>query len=155
MKLEKLSLTIAAALALGLASCSKNEPATLGADDAKKADTLAADADAKTADVAKAEAEKAADAAKADAEKAVDAAKIEAAKAPENATIQGLIDKAKSLVAVANYADASTILQQLTGKTLSADQTTLVADLKEQIQKALAAKAAENAAGNVGNLLKK
>jgi hypothetical protein len=192
MNHKTLLLTCTAVLALGLASCSKNEPATPAAEDADKAAVSAADAAAKAAEAAKAEAEKAADdakaeaaktaeaakaeaarvaeAAKAEAEKAAEAAKIEAAKveaakveaakadaskAADNATIQGLIDQAKSLVAEGNYADATSVLQQLAGKTLSADQTTLVASLKEQIQKALAAKAAENAAGSVGNLLKK
>jgi len=151
MKLDKIYVTLAAALALGLASCSKNEPATPTAEDANKAVISAADTAAKTADAAKAEAEKAADAAKGEA------AKVEAAKADtaESATIQGFIDKAKSLVAEGKYADASTVLQQLAGKTLSAEQTTLVASLKEQIEKALAAKATENAAGTAGNLLKK
>ena len=173
MKLDKLSLTVAAALALGLASCSKNEPATPpAAEDATKAAGSIADAAAKTADDAKAEAEKAAAAAKAEAEKVADAAKAEAArvadaakaeaasvaeaaKSTDNAKTQGLIDKAKGLIAEGKYSDAASVLQQLTGQTLSADQTTLVASLKEQIQKALAAKAADNAAGSVGNLLKK
>lgn len=183
MKLEKISLTVAAALALGLASCSKNEPATSAADDASQAAGSIADAAAKTAEAAKAEAEKAVEAAKAEAEKAAAAAKAEAekvaaaakaeaarvaeaakaeaasvaeaAKSTDNTLAQGLIDKAKGLIAEGKYSDAASVLQQLTGQTLSADQTTLVASLKEQIQKALAAKATDNAAGSVGNLLKK
>jgi hypothetical protein len=193
MKLEKISLICAAALALGLASCSKNEPGTPTAEDANKAAVSAADAAAKTAESAKAEAEKvadatkaeavkaaeaaqaaqaaeaqkqaeaakaadaaqAADAAKAEAAKTAEAAKAEAAKAADTGMAQGLIDKAKSLVAEGKFSDASSVLQQLAGQTLSGEQTTLVNTLKEQIQKALAAKAAENAAGSVGNLLKK
>ena len=177
MKLEKTSLTVAAALALGLASCSKNEPVTPAADDANKAAVSAADAAAKTAETAKAEAEKAAeaakaeaakvadaakaeaarvaDAAKAEAEKAAEAAKAEAAKAADNAKTQALIDNARSLVIEGKFSEAASVLQQLAGQTLSADQTKLVESLKEQIQKALAAKAADNAAGSVGNLLKK
>ena len=177
MKLKNISLTITAALALGLAGCNKNEPAT-------PAGVSAADAAAKAADAAKTEAEKAAeaakaeaakatetakteaasvaDAAKAEAEKAADAAKIEAAKvaaaqaeAANNTMVQGLIDKAKTLIAEGKFADAASVLQQLTGQTLTAEQTKLVASLNEQVQKALAAKATENVAGNVGNLLKK
>lgn len=188
MKLEHLSLTIAAALALGLAGCSKNESVTSGADDAKKAAASAAAATAKTADAAKAEAEKAAaaakaeaanaaEAAKAEAARVADAAKAEAAKATEAARLeaakttdaaraeaakvanaaqtQGLIDKARGLIAEGKYAEAAGVLQQLSGQALSADQTALVASLKEQIQKGLTAKATENAAGNVGGLLKR
>jgi len=60
-----------------------------------------------------------------------------------------LIDKAQNLVAGTNYTDASSVLQQLAGQTLSDEQTKLVNGLKDQIQKALAARAAENAAGNL------
>ena len=114
----------------------------------------AADAAARTAEAAKAEAVKAAEVAKAEAARVADVAKaeaakvVDAAKATDNTQAQGLIDKAKTLVAEGKYSDAASTLQQLTGQTLSADQTTLVASLKEQIQKALAA-------GGVGDLLKK
>ncbi len=155
MKTKQISLTIAAAITLGLAGCSRNEPATSGAEDASKAAVSAADAAAKITDAANAGAGKAAEAAKAEAAKAADAAKAEVAKVADNTQAQGLIDKAKSLIAEGKLSDASSVLQQLTGQTLSGDQTKLVATLKEQIQKALTANAAENAAGNVGNLLKK
>lgn len=171
MKHKTLLLTLAAALALGLASCSKNESVTPTADDANKAAAAAKTEAAKAADAAKAEAAKTAEAAKAEAAKTAEAAKAEAAKtteaaqaeaakavaakAADNAKTQGLIDKAKSLVAEGKFSDASSVLQQLAGQSLSSDQTKLVDGLKEQIQKALAAKAAENAAGAVGNLLKK
>jgi hypothetical protein len=76
-------------------------------------------------------------------------------KAADSAKTQGLIDKAKSLIAESKFSDASSVLQQLTGQTLSGDQAKLVDALKEQIQKALAAKATDNAAGAAGNLFKK
>jgi len=161
MKRKTLLFTFAATLALGLAGCSKNESATSTAEDANKAAISAADAAAKTAEASKVEAQKAADSAKAESAKAAeaeatrvaDAAKVEAAKtaeaakAADNAKTEGLIEKAKNLIADGKLSDASSVLQQLTGKTLSVDQMKLVESLKEQIQKALAAKAA-------GNLLK-
>lgn len=145
MKTNRISLTLAAALALGLASCGKNESVTTTTDDANKAAASAAAAAAKTPEAAKAEAAKAADAAKAEA------AKAEAAKAADNSKAQELIDKAKGLVAENKFADASSVLLQLARQSLSGEQQKLVDGLKEQIQKALAAKAV----GAAGNLLKK
>lgn len=176
MKHKVLLLTSVAALALGLASCSKNESVTTPADDANKAAGAASKAAetakgeaAKAADAAKVEAARVADAAKAEAAKVeaakleaakvevakAEAARVEAAKAAENAKTQELIVKATSLIGEGKFSDASSVLQQLAGQTLSSDQQRLVDGLKEQIQKALAAKAAENAASSVGNLLKK
>lgn len=177
MKHESVILTLAAALTLGMAGCSKNGSVTPPADDANKAATSAADAAKQTAEAAKAEAANAADAAKTEAARVADtakaeaaktaetakteaaktaeAAKTEAAKAADNARTQGLIDKAQSLVAEGKFSDASSVLQQLVGQSLSDDQQKLVDILKEQIQKALVAKATENAAGSAGNLLKK
>jgi len=171
MKHKTLLLTLAAALAFGLAGCSKNETGTTATDDANKAANSAADAAAKTAEAAKVEAAKTdqatkaeaaktaeaakveaaktAEAAKVEAAKADQAAKVEAAKAADNAKAQELIDKAKNLVAEAKFSDASSVLQQLTGLSLTDEQTKLVAGLKEQIQKALAAKAAADAAGAI------
>lgn len=152
-----LALTLAAAFALGLAGCSKNEPATPTADSANKA----AETAGRVADAAKTEAAKAADATKAEAANVADAAKsgaantAEAANAAANAKAQGLIDKAKSLIAESKFSDASSVLQQLAGQVLSGDQQKLVDALKAQIQKALAAKATGDAAGAAGNLLKK
>jgi hypothetical protein len=174
-------------LALGLASCSKNESATSTTEDANKAARVAKSESAKAADTAKAETARVADAANAEAAKTADAvkaeaartaeaarveaakveaarveaarvadaAKVEAARAADNAKTQGFIDKAKSLIAEGKLSDASTVLQQLAGLSLSSDQQKLVDALKEQIQKALAAKAAEKAAASVGDLLKK
>jgi len=133
------------------------------AEAAKAAETARAEA-AKTAEAARAEAAKVAEAAKAEAAKVeaakveaakVEAAKVEAAKAAATAKTQELIVKATSLVAEGKYSDASAVLQQLAGQTLSSDQQKLVDGLKAQIEKALVAKAAGDAAGSVGDLLKK
>ena len=147
MKRRTLLFTFAATLALGLAGCSKNEPVTTAADDANKADEAAQADAAKTAAAAQAEAARVADAAKAEAARTAEAAKVTEAARVETAKTQGLIDKAKSLVAESKFSDASSVIQQLTGRSLTSEQTKLVDALKEQIQKALAAKAA-------GNLLK-
>ncbi len=182
MKTKRISVTLAAALALGLASCSKNESVTPANGDANKAAGAAVDATTKAAEAAKADAAKAAEtakveaaktaeAAKAEATRVADAAKVEAAKAAEtaktaaaqveagktadSAKTQELIDNAKILVAEGNYSGAASLLQQLAGQPLSSDQQKLVDGLKEQIQKALAAKAADSAAGAAGDLLKK
>jgi hypothetical protein len=149
MKFKQISLTLAAALAFGLVGCSKNEPAALTTDDATKAAEAA-----KAAEAPKAEAVKTAEAAKVEAAK-VEAAKAEAAKAADTGNTQGLIDKAKGLIAESKFSEASTVLEQLTGKSLSGEQTKLVDALKEQIEKGLIAKTTENAAGIGGDLLKK
>jgi len=179
MKRKALLLTFTAALAFGLAACSKSEPVTTTADDANKAATATAAADVadKTAEAAKVEAAKVAEAAKVEAAKTAEAAKVEAAKVAEatkvataataaevvktaeaaKATndnkIQALIDKAKSLIAESKFSDASDVLQQLTGKSLTSEQQKIVDGLKEQIQKALAVNAAANAAGVAGDLI--
>ena len=170
MKLEKISLTFAVVLAFGLASCSKNESATSTAEDANKAAAVAKAEVVTATDAAKAEAARTAEAtrveaakveaakveaARVEAARVADAAKAEVAKAADNAKTQGFIDKAKSLIAEGKLSDASTLLQQLAGLSLSSNQQKLVDALKEQIQKALVAKAAEKAAGSVGDLLKK
>lgn len=78
----------------------------------------------------------------------------ETAIAAVNSQVQQLIDEAKNLIAENKFKEASTNLQQLAGQTLNAEQQKLVDSLKEQIQKALAAKAAADAAAAAGNLLK-
>jgi len=182
MKNNTLLLALITALALGLASCGKNEPVAPNVEAASNAAEAAKMEAAKAAEAAKVEAtrvandakvaaEKAAEAARAEAEKATtaakaeaartadvakaEAAKVEAAKAADSAKTQGLIVKATSLVAEGKFADASSALQKLAGQSLSGDQQKLVDNLKEQVQKALAAQAAANAANSVGNLLKK
>jgi hypothetical protein len=184
MKHKTLLMGLAAALAIGLVSCSKNETVTTTADDANKAAEAAKAEAAKSAEAArveaaKAEAEKTAEAAKVEAAKVeaakveaakveaarveaarVEAARVEAAKAAEaaksadNSKFQGLIDKAKSLIAENKLSDASSVLQQLAGQSLSGEQQKVVDGLKAQIQKALIAKAAGDAAGSAGNLLR-
>lgn len=156
------ALTLSVTLALGVASCGKNESGSATADAANNAAVSAADTEAaKAAEASKAEAArvaeaaKTAEAAKAEAARVADAAKAEAAKTADNAKTQGVIDNAKSLIAAGNYTDATSLLQQLAGKILSDDQSKLVESLKEQIQKAIVDKAAENAVGSAGNLLKK
>ena len=115
---------------------------------AKAAETAEA---TKVAEAAKVDAAKADQAAKVEAAKVAEAAKVEAAKTAEaakvaeaanNSKIQELIDKAKNLITDTNFSDASSVLQQLAGQSLTDEQTKLVNGLKDQIQKALAAKAA-------------
>jgi hypothetical protein len=157
-----ITLPLVAIVALVLVSCNRNEPVATTpvvttTDDASKTATATAEADkaaAAKAEASKAETAKIRDAVKVEAVPP-DAAKPEAAKATGNETVQALIDKAKSLIAENKFSDASGVLQQLSGQSLNGEQKTLVESLKEQIQKALAAKATENAAGAAGNLLKK
>ena len=82
MKHKTLLLTLTAALALGLASCSKNETAKPAADDGTKAAEAANAEAAKTAEAAKAEAARTAEAAKAEAAKADDATSQHLAEVP-------------------------------------------------------------------------
>jgi hypothetical protein len=139
MKFQQVPLILCATLALGLASCSNNESTTATTDDPTKATGSNADALTKTSEATKVEAAKT----------------VEAGRAPDNGKAQELIDKAKSLVAESKFSDASSVLDQLTGQSLSGEQTKLVDGLKEQIQKALVAKATETAPDIGGNLLKK
>jgi len=183
-KLNRLSLIFVSALALGLTGCGKNENVTSTADAnaAKSAETAKVEA-AKAAEIATAEAAKAeaaridaanveaarVEAAKVEAAKVeaarvetarveaakVEAAKAEAAKAASLTQTQSLIDQAKSLIADGRLSDASGVLEQLAGKSLSTDQTIQVNGLKDQVQKGLVAKAATDAASAAGNILKR
>ena len=140
------------------AEAAKAEAARVEAANAEAARVEAAKVEAAKVEAARVETARA-EAAKVEAarvEAAKDeAAKVAAAKAADNAKVQGLIDKVKSLIAEGKFTDASSALQQLAGQSLSSDQAKLVDGLKEQIQNALVAKAAENAAGSAGNLLKR
>lgn len=138
MKHKTLLLTLAAAFAFGLVGCNKNEPTTTATDDANKA--ASSDAAAQATNAATEVTNAAVQATNA-------AATMNAA---DNGKVQELIDTAKGLVADGKFSDASSLLQQLAGQSLTDVQQKLVDDLKDQIQKALAAKAA----GAAGNLLK-
>jgi Arc/MetJ-type ribon-helix-helix transcriptional regulator len=153
MKSKTILITFVAVLALGLAGCSKNEPATPAAGDVNKAVDTTAAAVAKTAEatttVAVTNAVAVVTTAAAQVTNTAAAMKV-----VDNSKVQELIDKAKGLVADGKFPDASTVLQQLARQSLTDEQTKLVDGLKDQIQKALAAKAAGNAAGAAGGLLK-
>jgi len=135
------------AIAFILAGCTKQDStSTPTAEDAKKAAAPAADALKQTTDSAKAATETAAS----DATKqAQDTAAATTGKAQE------WIDKAQSLIADNKLSEASSALQQLAALKLTPEQQKLVDSLKEQIQKALAAKATGGGAPAVGDLLKK
>jgi hypothetical protein len=140
-------LAIVAAFSFSLAGCSKQDstsPQTAG--DAQKAAAPVADALKQTTDGAKAAAQTA----------VTDATKqAQDAAAATTDTAQKWIDKAKSLIAENKFSEASSVLQQLAGQPLTAEQQKLVDSLKEQIQKVLAAKATSEGASAAGNLLKK
>jgi len=182
MKFKQIPIALVAILAVGLAGCSKNETATTAAEDANKAAEVARAEATKTADAAKAEADRVAKAAQVEAAKTADAAnaelaktaaaakaqaavtaeaakadaaKADAEKAANDTRIQALIDKARVLIAENKLPDASSVLQQLNAQSLSDPQKKLVDDLKDQIQKAIVAKASNSAASGVGDLLKK
>jgi hypothetical protein len=81
------------------------------------------------------------------------AAAAPAAPPAANPDAQGLIDKAKGLLADQKYTEALTTLQPLSSMKLSSDQQALVDSLKTQIQTALAKAAGGDAASSLGNVL--
>jgi hypothetical protein len=97
------------------------------------------------------------DAAKPAVDQAAKEVKDAASTATADATAKAnaVIEQAKSLVGQNKYTDALTTLQQLASMKLTPEQEQLVAGLKEQIQKAMASKAATDAAGAAGDLLPK
>jgi hypothetical protein len=69
-----------------------------------------------------------------------DSAASQSAQAAGAAGTQGLLDKARSLVADGRYQEAQTVLNQLSGMALSPDQQKLVTQLETQVQSALGKK---------------
>lgn len=128
-----------------LAGCSKEEapppPATPEAP--KATQSLPADA-AKAVDTVKDTAKQAADQA---------TAQVPAVQKQAQDQAQGLIDRAKSLVADQKYQDALTSLGQLSNLKLTDDQQKIVADLKAKIQAALAKVTGTDPAAALGGAL--
>jgi len=144
MKTTILTIVIAAA-GLVLAGCCKQEPTSPSESGTKAADSAATDL-SKAVEAAKAAGEKA----------ATDVSKqVQETASAASAKVQELIDKTKKLIADNKYQDASAIIEELTGYKLTPEQQKLVDALKEQIQKALASKAATDGASAVGGLLPK
>jgi hypothetical protein len=63
-----------------------------------------------------------------------------ASQTAQAAGTQGLLDKARSLVADGKYQEAQTVLNQLSGMALSPDQQKLVTQLESTVQSALGKK---------------
>lgn len=125
----------AAAIALPACSDKQNAPA---APESKDLQQAASDVASKAQDKA------------ADAKSTVDAAaanvqqQATAQSAAAQGQVQTLMDKAKTLVADKKYSDALTTINDLSKLQLTPDQQKWVADLKAQVQKAMASQATGN-----------
>ena len=153
MKPQKtiITLGVAAALSFIVGCDSKTTTQT-----ETKADTATTAAPKKTESLAT-EATKAVEAAKPAVEQAVkNTTATASATAAEAATkVNAIIEQAKTLLGQTKYTDALNTLQQLSSFTLTPEQDQLVSALKDQINKAMAAKATTDGAKAVGNLLPK
>jgi hypothetical protein len=137
MKIKLIITAIVACATLAAVSgCKKEEPAPA----APKADQGTASQAAPVVDAAKAAVKDVADQA------------ATQAKAAEQQA-QGLIDRAKSLVAEGKYQDALSSLTTLNTAQLTAEQQKLVDGLKAQIQAALAKATGSDAASALGGAL--
>lgn len=140
-----------AALA-AVSGCKKEEPPP-GAQQADQQDT--APGAAAVVDAAKTTVKEAADQAatqvKTTAKELTDQATAQVKAAEDQA--QGLINRAKSLVAENKYQEALNSLSQLTNLKLTAEQQKLVDGLKAQIQSALAKATATDPAAALGGAL--
>ncbi|HEU5070399.1 MAG TPA: hypothetical protein VFV96_08295 [Verrucomicrobiae bacterium] len=174
MKTTKTILALGTCCAVALlAGCEKKSETTgTSTDQGTSAAQATGDTMKKAADAVATEANQAVDAAKPMVEKTATEVKSAAtaavstvsaavqpatstASADVNAKVNQLIDQAKTLLGQSKYSDALNTLQQVNNFKLSPEQQQLVTSLKEQIQKAMAAAGATNAAGAVGNLLNK
>jgi hypothetical protein len=68
---------------------------------------------------------------------------------------QSQIDKVKSLLADKKYAEALTVLKELSAMKLTPDQQTMVDGLKAQVEKGMQAEATSDATKSVGGMLGK
>jgi hypothetical protein len=153
MKSEALiGLVMAGVLMLSVAGCKKEEAAaTINEGSNANPDNTAAVLKEATA-IAIANAEKSMAEAKKEAEAAKDA--VPATAILVNEKIENILEKAQVLMDEGKPQEALSALNELTGMTLSGAQQKMADALKEQIQKALATKAAEASSSAVGNLLK-
>ena len=147
MKTQKLLITLAAAAALSfITGCQdSNKPSDAPATKTNAAASVATEA-AKVIEAAAPAAQKAI----ADTKAAVTTAANDTV-----AKANTIIDQAKALVSDKKYSEALNSLQSLSGFKLTPEQDKIVAGLKDQIQKAMAAVTGSDAATAVGNMLKK